>query len=170
MHLSPPPPRWLRLLSVLKRWFCCCDFLFIVTPIVGFCNCSVFCCTLLYVHSSIAIILMGKRELIALLNLSPWCLVMVERLFLAVPRVVCSLWLWYFLIILTYYFWVRFSKSAHFVLRPVWKRALLADHLIKHSWDGRLIVTELISIHQNKCSKYVKHSHSRTLSCQEQLL
>ena len=45
-----------------------------------------FCCTLLYVHSSIAIILMGKRELVALLNLSSWCLVMVERLFLAVPR------------------------------------------------------------------------------------
>ena len=44
-----------------------------------------FFCTLLYVHSSIAIILMGKRELIALLNLSSWCLVMVERLFLAVP-------------------------------------------------------------------------------------
>ena len=43
------------------------------------------CCMLLYVHSSIAIILMGKRELIALLNLSSWCLVMVERLFLAVP-------------------------------------------------------------------------------------
>ena len=45
-----------------------------------------FCCSLVYVHSSIAIILMGKRELIALLNLSSWCLVMVERLFLAVPR------------------------------------------------------------------------------------
>ena len=29
---------------------------------------------------------MGKRELIVLLNLSSWCLVMVERLFLAVPR------------------------------------------------------------------------------------
>ena len=40
---------------------------------------------LLYVHSSIAIILMGKRELVALLNLSSWCLAMVERLFLAVP-------------------------------------------------------------------------------------
>ena len=52
---------------------------------MGVCNCSLFCCTLLYVHSSIAIILMGKRELIALLNLSSWCLVMVERLFLAVP-------------------------------------------------------------------------------------
>ena len=45
-----------------------------------------FCCTLLYVHSSIAIILMGKRELIALLNLSSWCLVMIERLFLTVPQ------------------------------------------------------------------------------------
>ena len=45
-----------------------------------------YCCMLLYVHSSIAIIFMGKRELIALLNLSSWCLVMVERLFLAVPR------------------------------------------------------------------------------------
>ena len=48
------------------------------------CNCSMFYCTLLYVHSSIAIILIGKKELIDLLNLSSWCLVMVERLFLAV--------------------------------------------------------------------------------------
>ena len=53
---------------------------------MGVCNCSMFCCTLLFVHSSIAIILMGKRDLIALLNLSSWCLVMVERLFLAVLR------------------------------------------------------------------------------------
>ena len=30
--------------------------------------------------------LMGKRELVALLNLSYWCLVMVEQLFLTVPR------------------------------------------------------------------------------------
>ena len=52
---------------------------------MGVCNCSMFCCTLLYVHSSIAIILMGKRGLVALLGLSSWCLVMVERLFLAVP-------------------------------------------------------------------------------------
>ena len=59
--------------------------LFIVTPIVGVCNCSMFCCTLLYVHPSIAIILMGKRELVALLYLSSCYLMMVERLFLAVP-------------------------------------------------------------------------------------
>ena len=50
------------------------------------CNCSMFCCTLLCVRSSIAMILMGKRELVSLLNLSSWCLVMVERLFLAVPQ------------------------------------------------------------------------------------
>ena len=37
-------------------------FLFIVAPIVGVCNCSMFCCMLLYVHSNIAIILIGKRE------------------------------------------------------------------------------------------------------------
>ena len=53
---------------------------------MGVCNCSMFCCTLLYVHSSVAIILMGKKELVALLNLTSWCLVMVERLFLAVLR------------------------------------------------------------------------------------
>ena len=54
---------------------------------VGVCNCSMFCCTLLYVYSSIAIILLGKRELVGLLNLSSWCLVMVKRIFLAVPWV-----------------------------------------------------------------------------------
>ena len=52
---------------------------------MGVCNCSMFCCTLLCVRSSIAI-QMGKRELVALLNLSSWCLVMVEHLFLAVPQ------------------------------------------------------------------------------------
>ena len=38
-----------------------------------------------FFYSSIAIILMGKRELVTLLNLSSWCLVIVERLILAVP-------------------------------------------------------------------------------------
>ena len=62
-------------------------FLFIVTPIVGVCNCSMFCCTLLYVHSSFAIILMGKRDLVVLLSLSSWCLLVVVWLFLAVSWV-----------------------------------------------------------------------------------
>ena len=37
---------------------------------MGVCNCSMFYCTLLCDHSSFAIILMGKRELVALLSLS----------------------------------------------------------------------------------------------------
>ena len=36
--------------------------LLIVTPIVGFCNCSMFCCVLLCVHSSFAIISMERES------------------------------------------------------------------------------------------------------------
>ena len=32
---------------------------------MGFCKCSILCCASLCVHSSFAIILMGKRELVA---------------------------------------------------------------------------------------------------------
>ena len=73
MHLSPPVA-----LAAVRSVVV--DFLFSVTHIVGVCNCSMFCRMLLYVHSSIAIILMGKRERepVTLLNLSSWCLVMVE--------------------------------------------------------------------------------------------
>ena len=46
-----------------------------------------FCCKLLYVHSTLKIILMGKRELVALLSLSSRCLVIVVLLFLALPWV-----------------------------------------------------------------------------------
>ena len=54
------------------------DSLLIVTPIVGFCNCFVvFCCALLCIHSSFAIISMGKTELVSLLCRSSLCLVFV---------------------------------------------------------------------------------------------
>ena len=39
------------------------------------------------IRASFIIILMGKRELVALLCLSSWCRVIVVRLFLVVPRV-----------------------------------------------------------------------------------
>ena len=43
----------------------------IVTPNVGFGNCSIFCCVLLCVHSGFVIIWIGNREqLVALLCLS----------------------------------------------------------------------------------------------------
>ena len=45
-----------------------------------------FCCTLLYVHSSIAIILLGKRKLAGCFAwFASWCLVVVGRLYVAVP-------------------------------------------------------------------------------------
>ena len=53
---------------------------------MGFCG-SMFCCALLCVRSSFAIISMGKRELVALLCLSSWCLVIVVWLFLMMPQV-----------------------------------------------------------------------------------
>ena len=109
------PPPWHRLLFVLRRWFCCCWHFVYCYSHCGSLYCSVFCYALRYVHSSIAIILMGKRELVALLNLSSWCLMMVEWLFGSSSRchgVVCGYWLWYFLIILTYYFWIS-CDSLH---------------------------------------------------------
>ena len=55
--------------------------------IVGVCNCSMFCCALLYVHSSFAFILMGEKRAGCLLSLSTWCLVIVVWLLLVVPWV-----------------------------------------------------------------------------------
>ena len=48
---------------------------------------AMFCCTFLFVNSSLVIILIGKRELVALLGLSSWCLVIVVWLSLAVTWV-----------------------------------------------------------------------------------
>ena len=59
----------------------------IVTTIVGFCVCYMFCYAFLYVRSSFAIILMGKRDLVTLLSVSSWCLVLVVWLFIAVSYV-----------------------------------------------------------------------------------
>ena len=50
--------------------------------------------------------LMGKIELVPLMNLSSWCLVMVERLFLTVPRGCLQFVIVVFSDILTYYFFV----------------------------------------------------------------
>ena len=49
---------------------CWLPYIVLLFPIVGVCNCSMCCCTLLYVPSSFATILMGKRKLVALLSLS----------------------------------------------------------------------------------------------------
>ena len=72
---------------------------------MGVCIFSMFCCTFLYVHSSFAIILMGKRKLVVFLvwipGVSWWLCGSSSRS----HGFDCGLWLWYFLIILTHYFW-----------------------------------------------------------------
>ena len=96
--------------------------MFVVTPIVRVCYLSMFCCTLLYVLSSIEIILMGKRELVALLNLSPWCLVMVDWLFLSVPWGCLR-----FVIVVfpdhTHYFLCLFCLCARLLMCALWLHA-----------------------------------------------
>ena len=59
----------------------------IVNPIVAFGNSSMVCCVLLYVHSSFAIILMGKRVLVDLHFCLPGVSVIVVWLFLTMRRV-----------------------------------------------------------------------------------
>ena len=68
---------------------------------MGFCNCSMFCCALLCVNSSFAIISVGKRGLVALLCLSSWDLMIVSWLILTM--------LWVYLQFLI----VVFSEHTH---------------------------------------------------------
>ena len=102
-----------------------------------------FCCTLLCVHSSIAIILMGKRvsELAALLNLSTWCLVMVERHLLAVPqgclRFVIVLFPDHthllFLVLLSFNLVIRNNKQGNYMFNyftRMFAYQIVHDHLI----------------------------------------
>ena len=106
---------------------------------MGVYNCSMYCCTLLYVHSSIAIILMGKRELIALLNLSSWCLVMVERLFLAVSQGCLQ----FVIVVFPDHTHVLFlyCASCHFpigILGQVWCLIVLIPDLFPFSYFNRV--------------------------------
>ena len=103
MHLSPS----VALAAVCSKAVVL--LLLIVIPIVGFCNCSMFCCALLCVHSCFAIILMEKRELVVLLCLSSWCLVIVVWLFRTMPQVCLP----FVIVVLpdhTHYFWLDFVQ------------------------------------------------------------
>ena len=82
--------------------------------VVGFYCFSVFCCALLCVRSGFAIILMMMQELVALVSLSSCVSWLLCCLSSCVSWLLCcfssrchgfvdSLWVWYFLIILTYY-------------------------------------------------------------------
>ena len=113
--------------------------LFIVSPIVRFINCSMFCCTLLHVHSSFAIFLMGNRELVAMLSLPFWCLVIVVWLFLAVPWVCMQ-----FVIVV-------FPDHSHLLFFLVLRHTVLATLSIGSFYFKRLM--------QNTLSEPVRLEH-----------
>ena len=79
MHLSPPVAlAAVRSKAVVLLLLISCLVCF---PLVVVVLClSLFCCSLLCVHSSYAIILKRKRELVALLLLSYGCLVTINVL------------------------------------------------------------------------------------------
>ena len=70
------------------------------------------CCALLYVHFSFAIILMGKRELVALRSLFSWCLVIAVWLFLVVLWVCMQ----FVIVVFPDHTHLLFSKRDRFVL------------------------------------------------------
>ena len=70
---------------------------------------------LLYVHSSFAIIFTGKRELVALLRLSSWCVVIAVLLFLAVP-LVC---LQFVIVVFPDHTQLLFISFASFLLKQI---------------------------------------------------
>ena len=67
-----------------------------------------FCCTLLYVRSSFAINLMGKRALVAVLSLFSWGLVIDAWLFLAVPCVCLQ----FVIVVFPYHTHLLFSNNV----------------------------------------------------------
>ena len=120
MHLSPP------VALAVVRSKAVGLLLLIVTPSVEFCNCSMFCCALLCVHSSFAIISIGKTELVALLCLSSWCLVIVVWLFLTMPQGCLQFVIVVFLIILTLYY---FCYVNHLQAQQKFKATKLCQQL-----------------------------------------
>ena len=100
----PPPPQWLRLLSILRRWFrFFVDSLLIVAPIVGFCSCSMlvvcyFVSILVFCNHHHGEETVGCKNCLVRLHGVSWLLCCSSS---RCNRCVCSLWLWYFLIILT---------------------------------------------------------------------
>ena len=82
---------------------------------MGFCNFSMFCCALLYIHSNFAIILMGKGEMIALLSLPSWRLMIVAMLFLMVP-LVC---LHFMIVVFPGHIHYFSTKELHFYIEVV---------------------------------------------------
>ena len=110
MHLSP---RWLWLLAVLRRWFCCCWFdvdWYFMWFLTVLCFVVRYFMSLLVLQSS----WWGRESWLLYFVCLPgvsWLLCGSSSQW---HGFVCSLWLWYFLIILTYYF----TDVGPFIFNP----------------------------------------------------
>ena len=94
---------------------------------------------------------MGKRELVALLNLSSWCLVRVERLFFAVPwgclRFVITAFPVHTHLLFLVLRFVLFHLSVH--------QSICPDILLVHYWAIYCVQMCLVSLGL-KCVGMVK--------------
>ena len=93
------------------------DLLFIVTSIVGVCNCSMFCCTVLYAPSSLQSSWWGRESWLLCLVCHPCVSWLLCGSSSRCHGFVCSLWLWYFLIKLTYIFFSVNEFSSKGIMR-----------------------------------------------------
>ena len=123
-----------------------------------------FCCTLLYVPSSFGIILMGKRELVALLSLSSCCLAIVVWLFLAVPWVCLQFVIVVFPDHTHYFLTMRQSKSCLFKTNQRHCIVSFSKTLYPLLRTGSTQEDRKLSPHDCKIVNWdVKHQHKQVL-------
>ena len=80
---------------------------------MGVCNCFMFCCTFLMSILEMQSSWWGRESWLLCLICLPGVLWWLSGSSSRCHGVVCSLWLRYFLIILTYYFWHHWIKARH---------------------------------------------------------
>ena len=155
-----------------KLCFVVVDSMLIVTPIVGIYNCSRFCCALLMSILVLQSYWWGREAwLLCFVCLSgvSWLLCCSSS---RCHGYVCSLWLWYFLIILTYYFGlVRDTDALKKIYRlSVLNIRLLLRHTACTSSNLFLIAIAILYIdikvhknkyHQSQISCYTKMKYER---------
>ena len=114
MHLRPTR-QWLRLLSVIRRWFFCCWFIVYCCShcLLGFCVSSMLCYPVLCDFAVLQLYWWGRESwlfdcLLDILWQSVFC-----GLSSQCRGLVLSVWLWYFLIILTCFLKIVFFVDSY---------------------------------------------------------
>ena len=119
------------ILAVLRWWFCCCWFLFIVAPIVGsvFVPCFVVHCFMSFLVLQLFLRGCGSWLLYFVCRPGVWWLLLFCGSSSRCSGSVCSARLWYFLIILTCLCCKvsKFSKIRFVELNSYWLELVLGS-------------------------------------------